>query len=174
MNWVALMGWSLDDHTEFFTLADLVKSFSLDRLNPSPAAINFTKLDHFNGVHIRALPEAELARRLRPYLEGAGLAVDEARLLAVVPLIRERMVTLDDAVAIGGFFFRDDVAPDPAALVAKKLTAAESAAVAARCLAILEGLPSRRARGRRAAAARPRRGAGPLAEPGLRHPARRR
>ena len=142
VNWVALMGWSLDDHTEFFTLADLVKSFSLDRLNPSPAAINFTKLDHFNGVHIRALPEAELARRLRPYLEGAGLVVDEARLLAVVPLIRERMVTLDDAVAIGGFFFRDDVAADAAALVAKKLSAAESAAVAARCLAILEGLPS--------------------------------
>jgi glutamyl-tRNA synthetase len=142
VNWIALMGWSLDDHTEFFTLADLVKSFSLERLNPSPAAINFTKLDHFNGVHIRALPEAELARRLRPYLEGAGLVVDEARLLAVVPLIRERMVTLDDAVTIGGFFFRDDVAADPGALVAKKLSAAESASVAKRCLAILEGLPS--------------------------------
>ena len=93
-------------------------------------------------MHIRALPEAELARRLRPYLEGAGLVVDEARLLAVVPLIRERMVTLDDAVAIGGFFFRDDVAADAGALVAKKLSAAESASVAARCLAILEGLPS--------------------------------
>jgi glutamyl-tRNA synthetase len=142
VNWVALMGWSLDDHTEFFTLESLVKSFSLDRLNPSPAAINFTKLDHFNGVHIRALPEAELAHRVRPYLEGAGLAVDAARLLAVVPLIRERMVTLDDAVAIGGFFFRDEVVPDAAALIAKKLSAAESAAIAARCAAILEGLPS--------------------------------
>ncbi len=140
VNWIALMGWSLDDHTEHFRLEDLVGAFSLDRLNPSPAAINFTKLDHFNGVHIRTLPEGELARRLRPYLEGAGLAVDEARLLAVVPLIRERMVTLDDAVAIGGFFFREDVAADATMLVAKNLTAAESAAVAARCLAVLEGL----------------------------------
>jgi glutamyl-tRNA synthetase len=142
VNWIALMGWSLDDHTEFFTLADLVKCFSLDRLNPSPAAINFTKLDHFNGVHIRTLPAEELARRVRPHLEGAGLTVDEARLLAVIPLIRERMVTLDDAVPVGGFFFRDEVAVDAAALVAKKLSAAESAAIAARCLAILEGLPS--------------------------------
>lgn len=142
VNWIALMGWSLDDHTELFTLADLVKSFSLDRLNPSPAAINFTKLDHFNGLHIRTLPVADLAARLRPHLERAGLAVDQERLLAVVPLIRERMVTLDDAVAIGGFFFRDDVAADPQSLIAKNLTAAESAAVAARCLAVLEGLPS--------------------------------
>jgi glutamyl-tRNA synthetase len=142
VNWVSLMGWSLDDRTELFTLADLVKSFSLDRLSPSPAAINFTKLDHFNGLHIRALPEAELARRVRPFLEKAGLEVDEARLLAVVPLIRERLVTLDDAVAIGGFFFRGEVAAAAGALVAKNLTAADSAAVAARCLAVLEGLPS--------------------------------
>jgi glutamyl-tRNA synthetase len=140
VNWVALMGWSLDDKTELFTLADLVKSFGLERLNPAPAAINYTKLDHFNGLHIRALPPGELAGRLRPFLERAGLAVDEARLLAVAPLVRERLVTLDDAVAMAGFFFRDDVAADAPALVAKGLTAAQSAAAAARALAVLEGL----------------------------------
>ncbi len=142
INWVALMGWSLDDRTENFTLADLVRVFSLERLNPAPAAINFTKLDHFNGVHIRALPEGELARRVRPHLEKSGLVVDEERLLRVVPLIRERLVTLDDAVAMAGFFFREEVVPEAPALVAKKLSAAESAGIASRCLAILEGLPS--------------------------------
>jgi len=55
VNWIALMGWSYDDHTEFFTLDDLVAKFSLDRCNPAPAAINFSKLDHFNGLHIRSL-----------------------------------------------------------------------------------------------------------------------
>src|SRR5512139_2729823 len=133
LNWVALMGWSLDDKTELFTLADLVKCFSLERLNPSPAAINFSKLDHFNGLHIRALPDAELARRVRPFFEKAGLAVGEERLLQVVPLIRERLVTLDDAVAMAGFFFREEVAPEAKALVAKNLSAAESAGSAARC-----------------------------------------
>jgi glutamyl-tRNA synthetase len=48
VNWIALMGWSYDDHTEFFLLDDLIEKFSLDKLNPSPAAINFTKFDHFN------------------------------------------------------------------------------------------------------------------------------
>ncbi len=48
INWVALMGWSYDDHTEFFSMPDLVEKFSLEKLNPSPAAINFSKLDHFN------------------------------------------------------------------------------------------------------------------------------
>ncbi len=139
-NWVALMGWSFDDRTEFFTMGDLVEKFSLDRLGPSPAAINFTKLDHFNGLHVRALPPEELARRLRPHLEAAGLAVDEARLAAVVPLVRERLTTLDDAPGIAGFFFREAVEPSPEQLVGKNLTPAESAAVARRCLEVLEGL----------------------------------
>ena len=58
-NLIALMGWSYDDHTEFLTMQDLVEKFSLERLNPSPAAINFSKLDHFNGLHIRNLENDE-------------------------------------------------------------------------------------------------------------------
>ena len=61
VNWIALMGWSYDDHTEFFNMDDLIEKFSLEKLNPSPAAINFTKLDHFNGLHIRALQVDDLA-----------------------------------------------------------------------------------------------------------------
>ncbi len=55
VNWVVLMGWSYDDHTEFFTMADLIDKFNIQKLTPSPAAINFSKLDHFNGLHIRNL-----------------------------------------------------------------------------------------------------------------------
>jgi glutamyl-tRNA synthetase len=55
INWIALMGWSYDDKTEFFTMKDLIEKFSLEKLNPSPAAINFSKLDYFNGLHIRNL-----------------------------------------------------------------------------------------------------------------------
>ena len=50
INWIALMGWSFDDHTEFFTMDDLIEKFDIERLNPSPAAIDFKKLDHFNGT----------------------------------------------------------------------------------------------------------------------------
>ena len=60
VNWIALMGWSYDDRLEFFTLEDLIEKFSLEKLNPSPAAINFSKLDHFNKLHIKNLSEEDL------------------------------------------------------------------------------------------------------------------
>ncbi len=58
VNWIALMGWSFDDHTEFFSKDELIDKFSLERLNPSPAAINFQKFDYFNANHIRMLDES--------------------------------------------------------------------------------------------------------------------
>jgi glutamyl-tRNA synthetase len=141
VNWIALMGWSYDDRTEFFTREDLVEKFSIEKLNPSPAAINFSKLDHFNGLHIRNLPVGELAKRLKPYFEDAGYRVSEDRLEKVVPLIQERMVTLDDGPRISGFFFEEDVHPPAEELVAKKLTAKESRQVAEKVYEVLSGLP---------------------------------
>lgn len=141
VNWVSLMGWSYDDHTEFFTLPDLVEKFSLEHLNPSPAAINFTKLDHFNGLHIRSFSAEELARRLKPYFEMAGYAADDDTLLKIAPLIQERMVTLDEGPELAGFFFREMVEPKAEELIAKGLTAAESAQVAKRIYDVLAGLP---------------------------------
>ena len=126
LNWLALMGWSFDDRTEVFALADLVQRFSLDRLNPSPAAVNYSKLDHFNGIHIRSLPPAELARRLVPVFVKHGLAVTEADLTSLVPLIQERIRTLAEAVEMAGFMFRDPVSPAPADLIGQGMTAAAS------------------------------------------------
>ncbi|MFU8770801.1 MAG: glutamate--tRNA ligase, partial [Anaerolineales bacterium] len=128
VNWIALMGWGYDDHTEFFTIDDLIEKFSLERLNPAPAAINISKLDHFNGMHIRSLELADLAQRVKPYFEAAGYQVDDERLLEIAPLIQERLPTLDDAPRIAGFFFDEDVNPDPPELVGKNMTAAESLA----------------------------------------------
>jgi glutamyl-tRNA synthetase len=141
INWIALMGWSYDDHTEFFTLPDLVEKFSLNQLNPAPAAINFSKLDHFNGLHIRYLPVDELARRIRPLFERAGYKVSEDKLLKIAPLLQERLITLDDALEVGGFFFEEEVHPLPEDLVGKKMTPADSAAAMKKALRILEKLP---------------------------------
>ena len=141
INWVALMGWSYDDHTEFFTTADLVEKFSLNRLNPSPAAINFSKLDHFNGLHIRSLTVPDLAARIKPYLLDAGYTVADETLLHIAPIIQERLVTLDDAVEKAGFFFEDDVSPQPDELVGKKMTPQESGFAASRAHDILLDLP---------------------------------
>lgn len=126
VNWMILMGWSLDDHTEFFTMPDLVQNFSLERLNTSPAAINFSKLDHFNGLHIRNQPIERLAMLIKPFFEREGFQVEMEKLVQITPLIQERIVTLDDAVRFAGFFFQEQVIPDRDDLIAKGLTAEDT------------------------------------------------
>ncbi len=144
INWIALMGWSYDDHTEFFTLADLVEKFSLEKLNPSPAAINFTKFDFFNGLHIRNLSIEDLAQRIKPFFEQKGFSTDDETLLKIAPIIQERIQGLDDAPDLAGFFFEDNVTPDTDELVVKGLSAAESLELARNVTAILSKLPDMR------------------------------
>jgi glutamyl-tRNA synthetase len=141
VNWIALMGWSYDDRTEFFTLRDLVEIFNVAHLNPSPAAINFTKLDYFNGLHIRNLSREDLAHRLAPYIISAGFHLNEKILYQAIPIIRERLVTLDDVITVAGFFFKKDVTPDPNDLVAEGLTSKESAIIARKAYQVLASLP---------------------------------
>ncbi len=140
INWMALMGWSYDDRTEFFTMADLVEKFSLERLNASPAAVNFSKLDHFNGLHIRSLSSDDLARRLQPVYQEAGYQADLATLQKIAPIIQERIVTLDEAPQMAGFFFEEKVEPKPDELVGKKMSAKESAEALRKALQVLKEL----------------------------------
>lgn len=140
LNWIALMGWGVAEE-DVMTLDDMLKRFSIDHLTPSPAAINFQKLDHFNGTHIRLLTNEDLAGRIKPYFSEAGLEVDNETLLKVTPLIRERLVTLDDSVAFASFFFQESIEPNPEELIAKGLDAQQSAEVARRAHAILASLP---------------------------------
>jgi len=141
VNWIALMGWSYDDHTEFFNLPDLVEKFSLAKLNPSPAAINYTKFDHFNGLHIRALTLSDLAQRMKPYFIAQGYHPDDSTLLKIAPILQERLQGMDDAPELAGFFFKGEIKPQPEELIIKDLTVNESANLAKQILAILEPMP---------------------------------
>ncbi len=123
------------------TLGQMTGRFELDKLTASPAAINFQKLDHFNGTHIRLLPDAELAARVKPFFIKAGYSVNDAMLIKIIPLIRERLVTLDDCISFAGFFFKDVVEPNPDELIAKDLDARQSAAIARKTYEILSTLP---------------------------------
>ena len=141
VNWIVLMGWSYDDRTEFFTMDDLVEKFDLDKLNPSPAAINFEKFDHFNGLHIRALHPDDLARRVKPFFEKAGYTTDDETLKKIAPIIQERIPALDEAPIMAGFFFKDTVTPAVEDLIPKKTTPEQTLTIARRALEILEPLP---------------------------------
>jgi len=140
LNWIALMGWGVAED-DVMTLDQMIERFTIDTLTPSPAAINFQKLDHFNGTHIRLFTTEDLARRIKPYLTDAGLAVDDDTLLKATPLIRERLVTLDDCLAFSSFFFKETVEPNPEDLIAKGLDAKQSADIARKSYEILASLP---------------------------------
>ena len=140
LNWIALMGWGVAED-DVMTLDEMIQRFSIDNLTPSPAAINFQKLDHFNGTHIRLLTVEDLARRIKPYFIEAGLEVDDDTLLKVTPLIRERLVTLDDCLTFAAFFFKETVEPGAEDLVAKGLDSKQSADIAAKAYEILAALP---------------------------------
>jgi glutamyl-tRNA synthetase len=140
LNWIVLMGWGVAED-DVMTLDEMVKRFTIDSLTPSPAAINFQKLDHFNGTHIRLLANEDLSARIKPYFAAAGLPVEDDALLKITPLIRERLVTLDDCLAFASFFFKETVQPNPDELIAKGLDAKQSAKIARISHEILSALP---------------------------------
>jgi glutamyl-tRNA synthetase len=124
VNFLTNVGWAFGDDREIFSPEESIPRFRLEDINPAPAKLPYSKLEAINGVYIREkLSDEDLAARLKPVFEGAGLAVDEKRLLRVVPLLRERIKVLDDALAMVGFLFEDEVSPDPADLIQKKMDA---------------------------------------------------
>jgi glutamyl-tRNA synthetase len=126
VNYMALVGWSYDDKTEFMSRVELIERFSLERVNASPATWDYDKLDYFNGYYIRQLSVAELTDRLLPYLAAAGVKADRETLLKITPSIQERLTVLSEAAAWVDFFFVDELPPyDLELLVPKKLTLAD-------------------------------------------------
>jgi glutamyl-tRNA synthetase len=119
-NYLALLGWSLGDgEREEFDLAELAREFTLDRVNRSPARFDPKKLDSINGSWIRRLSAEDLAARLVPFLQQAGLVADpptaeETRLVTGGgPLVRERMVRLTEVIGMLGFLFTDEITVEP-------------------------------------------------------------
>jgi glutamyl-tRNA synthetase len=132
INFLCLLGWSPKNDREFLTLDELTAAFTLDGVNRANAVVNFTEDDPFdakavwlNAEHIRALPVDELSADLQPFFTNAGFDPKTEKILAVTPLIRERIKLLRDAVSAADFFFLAELAPyDPADLIPQKGDAA--------------------------------------------------
>ncbi len=105
INYLALVGWSYDDKTEIMSMDELIQRFSLERVNSSPAAWNYEKLDHFNGAYIRKLSVENLTDRIVPFLQAAGFRANREKMIMITPLIQERIKTLGEAPAAVDFFF---------------------------------------------------------------------
>ena len=78
VNYLALVGWSFDDHTTMMTVPELVERFSLERVNSSPGVFDPEKLEWLNGEHLRALLPAEFAAVAPALPRGRRLGTREA------------------------------------------------------------------------------------------------
>jgi glutamyl-tRNA synthetase len=126
VNFLALLGWSYDDKTTIMSRSELIERFSLERVQPSPATLDYAKLDWMNGVYIRALPPEEFAETLVRYLREQGYHWDEELVRRAAPLVQEKIKRLDEFPAYARFLF-EEVEPDPA-LVDGNLPILEAAA----------------------------------------------
>jgi glutamyl-tRNA synthetase len=148
VNFLSLLGWSPKDDREVMSRQELIDAFRLEGVNRPNAVVNFTDEDPIdpkalwlNGQHLRALPAEELVHRLMPFVREAGFhAVDEGRLLRVLPLIRERIKTLKDVGRVADFFFAEDLPPyDPSELIPQKGDAAMAKAALEEASRVLPG-----------------------------------
>lgn len=111
LNYLALLGWAIAEDRDIFSMDEMVESFTIDRVNPNPARFDMKKCEAINASHLRALSVDDLAERVIPYLQAAGLVADpvtppeRALIVAAAPLILERMTTLGEAVDMIGFLF---------------------------------------------------------------------
>jgi len=115
VNYLALLGWSLDGETTIIDRDTLVSAFSLDRISRNPAIFDAEKLDWMDGVYIREMPAEQFVERMVPWLEGAGLAsqadVEERHdwFVRLAPLVAERVKRLDEVAPKVEFLFAEPV-----------------------------------------------------------------
>jgi glutamyl-tRNA synthetase len=114
MNFLALLGWSYDDKTTIMSRDELIERFSFDRVQPSPATLDYKKLDWMNGVYLRALSPDEYAAVLVDYL---GPSWDAEKVRRIAPLVQEKLARLGEFPLYANFYFRDDVEPEDPSLL---------------------------------------------------------
>jgi glutamyl-tRNA synthetase len=116
LNFLAITGWALDDHTEIFSREELLRHFDIGRLVPNPAVFDTQKLEWMNGLYLRQLDASRLAdlfeaRLARDLPREAIRPLDRTLVEAIVPLVRERVKLLSELAPMVDFLFTGDIAP---------------------------------------------------------------
>jgi glutamyl-tRNA synthetase len=114
LNYLVLLGWSLDDKTENFTRQQMIELFSLERVNKAPASLDVKKLFAFQERYFQALSTSERVEWALPFLQRAGVMPDpapEAVRAAITQVVTEaahRLVVAGDILEYDYFFQPDD------------------------------------------------------------------
>ena len=117
INYLLLLGWSLDDKTEEFTRNEMIQHFTLERVNKSPASFDPQKLSAFQLRHMQLLPIKQKVAMVLPYLQKVGHIAspppcDTApKLTKIVEAAGDRIKTAGDILEFDEFFVSDDAMP---------------------------------------------------------------
>lgn len=150
VNFMAFLGWNPGDEREIFTLEELIKEFSLERIQKSGAIFNIEKLNWLNGYYIRQMSLDKLTEMCVPYLESRGViekiknqkvplihtakiknkfqisetkeVIDFNWLKKIVGLEQERVKKLSEIGELTEFFFKEKLEYKPELLRWKKMT----------------------------------------------------
>ncbi len=144
VNFMALLGWSLDDKTDIMSRHVVAEHFSLERIGKAGAVFDKEKLLWMNGAYIRQLGHEELAERMLPFMDSC-LALetdgpDKGYLLRIVPLVQERLKTLADSPELTGYFFQEEIVYDSGLLVQKGMDADATSRALRSVVEVLGGL----------------------------------
>jgi glutamyl-tRNA synthetase len=142
LNYVALLGCSWEEGKDIYTLGELEKRFSLEKLNRAPGVFDYKKLEWYNGQYIRMKSDAELAELALPWAveaglfgeragggagEGPELAPEQKKLFtAAMPLIRERLSLLSEVPEKIRYLFAEPPVPPAAEFFPKKADLAQT------------------------------------------------
>jgi len=114
VNYLLLLGWSLDDKTEDFSRAEMIRGFTLERVTKAPASFDPKKLWAFEDRYMQRLPLKQKVAKMLPFLQRAGLVPDPTpcevgpKLTRIVEASGDRLKTAGDILAYADFFFVPD------------------------------------------------------------------
>ncbi len=111
LNYLVLLGWSLDGETENFSRDEMIRDFSLERVNKSPASLDVKKLGSVQTRYMTALPPDRKLGMVMPYLTAAKIDADPHKVSAILAAAGDRLEIAGDILDYTGFFVADDVLP---------------------------------------------------------------
>jgi glutamyl-tRNA synthetase len=136
VNFIAFLGWSPGTEQDIFTMDQLIAAFDLSKIQASPAVANLERLDWLNGQFIRRLSPQDLAARIGPKMP----TVPAPALIPLIPLVQERLRTLNDVPEMLRFFFEDPDGYRPDQLIPKGSDPAATAIVLTTAASTLRAL----------------------------------
>lgn len=119
VNFMATIGWNDGTQQEMYTLAELIKKFSLKRVQKSGGVFDEKRLIWLNGAHIRQLKLGDLYKRAAPFWPTSAKKYDDTYKKQVLSLVQERLKYLAELPTLTNFFF-EDLPQDPTLITTNK------------------------------------------------------